>query len=330
LPSAPASAPQPPIWPSLPNGLQARFARDTETHASLRHILSHAGLPADDVRVTEFLRFAIARRLDLRQIAVIVRDDRVLHALLLLPSPGRTALILSPSQTPEPLVPHAATLLRGLCRHLVAITDTNLVQALLEPADTNSSTAFIAAGFQHLARLVYLTREPAPSPTPTPPAGLQALAYTADTHALFRHALDLSFQQSLDCPRLNGLRSLDDTLEGHKHAGGAGFDPSLWTLLLDTTTHQPAGIALLARIWSGHALELVYLGISPQARRRGIGRWALRHTLAEAHRLGLANVNLAVDSTNTPALRLYFGAGFRRVQEREALMLIISDKTHSL
>ena len=66
--------------------------------------------------------------------------------------------------------------------------------------------------------------------------------------------------------------------------------------------------------------ELVYLGLVPEARGRGLGDYLMRLALATVEDRGFNDVSLAVDSANGPALSLYFRHGMKRVGRRYALI----------
>ena len=142
------------------------------------------------------------------------------------------------------------------------------------------------------------------------------VAYGPETHALFGRTITETYRQSLDCPRLNGLRDIEDVLAGHKASGE--FDPRLWGLLCEGDV--PLGALLLARAAPAGALELVYLGLTPEARGRGLGDVLMRRALAAAAAEGGARLSLAVDSDNAPALKLYYRHGMQRVGAKAALM----------
>jgi ribosomal protein S18 acetylase RimI-like enzyme len=67
-------------------------------------------------------------------------------------------------------------------------------------------------------------------------------------------------------------------------------------------------------------LELVYLGLTPAARGRGLGDLMMRRALALAAADGAGRLSLAVDSDNVPALKLYYRHGMQRVGAKLALM----------
>jgi ribosomal protein S18 acetylase RimI-like enzyme len=64
------------------------------------------------------------------------------------------------------------------------------------------------------------------------------------------------------------------------------------------------------RVW-----EVVYLGLTPEARGRGLGRAAVSHAV-ELARTHAHLIELAVDVRNRPALKLYESTGFQIVDRR--------------
>jgi ribosomal protein S18 acetylase RimI-like enzyme len=141
------------------------------------------------------------------------------------------------------------------------------------------------------------------------------VTYGPETHAHFAATIAATYAQSLDCPLLNGMRDIEDVLAGHKSSGN--FDPRLWALLCDGQT--PLGALLLAPMQPGETLELVYLGLVPAARGRGLADVLMRQALAVAAR-GPGRLSLAVDSQNVPALKLYYRHGMQRAGAKLAMM----------
>lgn len=167
-----------------------------------------------------------------------------------------------------------------------------------------------------MADLLYLqapVRRPAVSPTLPPTFGWQT--YCPENHSLFADTISASYQHSLDCPALNGLRNIDDIIAGHKATGC--FQPELWFLLLEAD--KPQAVLLLNTL-ANATLELVYLGLVPSARGRGLGNLLMQQTLACASRIGADRLYLAVDALNVPALKLYFRCGLQRVCAKTAVM----------
>ncbi|OPX22328.1 MAG: hypothetical protein B1H04_05130 [Planctomycetales bacterium 4484_123] len=66
--------------------------------------------------------------------------------------------------------------------------------------------------------------------------------------------------------------------------------------------------------------EVVYLGVRPEWRRRGIGRAMVRRALAATARRRRSALGLAVDAANAPAVSLYRSEGFQEVGRREVYL----------
>ena len=130
-----------------------------------------------------------------------------------------------------------------------------------------------------------------------------------------------SYQQTLDCPALSGLRDVDDVIAGHQAVGI--FDPQLWSVVVENG--RPLWLPAAGGGTAARALELVYLGLSPEkARGRGFGAKAsLMEPRAGGHaaRRHFAVMSLAVDEKNVPALALYRRCGYRRVRRAAWLMI---------
>lgn len=295
-----------------------RLARDAETHDCLKLVLGTGGSLADEGRVVEFLRYAIARKLDLTKILVAERAGAVVWALLPVPAGGRAVLLLSPAHLPAGAEDAAAELIEAVMR---GQTDIEIGQGLVDPTDPRAAEPFVRAGFEKLAVLQYFQRDVTSSPTePRLPAGLEVATYSQATHPLFKVAIEDSYTQSLDCPSLNGRRQIDDVIDGHKAAGD--FRPHLWRVVSrqHEGARQVVAVLLLNATGNGESMELVYLGVSPHFRGQGLGHWAIQTALWETYRAGLGKLTLAVDSLNRPALKLYFRFGLRRVHERLVLI----------
>ena len=319
---APAPGPQAPP--------QFRPAQRQQIHPALRLILGGpGGKPADESAVLDFLRFAVRRGIDLNDLWVADRGGRVAWAVLPMLSPGRTMLLLAPpgdrargENSPDP----AAGLLDAVCAHFAA-RGILLAQALLDSVDVAGLGVYLDRHFDRMAELIYLDvdlRRRKPDATPLPD-GLDWITYDApppvhpDTHAAFARTIVESYRDSLDCPSLNGLRDVEHVIAGHKASGVGAFEPSWWFLLRERG--EPVAVLLLSRTGvEGDAAELVYLGLVPAARGRGLGDLVMRHALEVAAAGGARSLALAVDAGNAPALKLYHRHGMRRVGSKLALL----------
>jgi len=245
-------------------------------------------------------------------------DGRLQFSVLAVPSPGRTAMFFASHPRTGPEVSPVSRLIEHACE-FVDEQDVQLAQALLEPGEQLERQAFIGAGFTELAILSYLERPLSrtnPSSPPQWPSDTRVAAYRQDLREELIGVLDASYEHTLDCPGLYGLRKTDDILAGHQATGE--FDPALWTLMY--IGDRPAGAMLLNAFPAHRTVELVYLGLAPFARGRGLGRQLLRHGLAQLKRRRERTLTLAVDDRNTPALALYESEGLRPIVKRVALI----------
>ncbi|QOV90543.1 GNAT family N-acetyltransferase [Humisphaera borealis] len=330
-PTGPADAAAPPAaagmaaaMPPADAAIHYRPPRRDELHQAVRMILSQPGQLADETQVADFLRFAEPRRVDLSLFLVAERRSRLLWALLPMLSPGRTALLLSPA------LPHgsaerlaAGELIEGMCAQL-GIRDVLLTQALLDPADNTARDLFLAHRFEVMAELLYLAGEPRKRlTTPVLPPGMAWVGYTEQTHELFKQAIHATYENSLDCPGLNGVRDMEDVIAGHRAAGE--FEPKLWRLLVElgpdaSAPPKPLGVLLLSPIPQAGSVELVYLGLVPEARGRRLSDLLMRQAMIAVIEQGMSRLTLAVDARNVPALKLYYKHGMARAGSKLALM----------
>lgn len=224
--------------------------------------------------------------------------------------PGRSAMLMLP--------PHAtsadewAWLIRQVTLDS-ARRGLLFTQALLEPNGHEAARLLALGGFQRLTRLIYLERQSHyPWVDGPEPEAAEWVEFSAATRDLFVRTLAETYQDSADCPELSRLRTPEDALESHRAAGR--FNPGLWNLA--RMNGRIAGCLLLAEIAHGAALDVVYMGVTPSCRRRGIGTLLLRRALAQCRARGIRRLSLAVDSRNASALGLYARFAFTRLAER--------------
>ncbi len=292
-------------------------------HDGLRLILSAHGQLADNAQVLEFLQFAVARKIVLSDLWLAEADGRIIWAVLPIVSPGRTMLLLGPSHYPVAAGNNApARLADAVCTHFSG-RGVKLAQSLIEPADADARNLLQGVQFHPMAELEYLQANVRRSfPTPRLEAQLSWIRYTRETHPLFAGTIARTYQNSLDCPGLNGLRDMEDIIAGHKSSGE--FDPSLWFLLTDSAANkEPLGVLLLSVMPRHEAMELVYVGLIPEARGRALGSLLIRQALAVTAASNLPKLSLAVDAGNSPALKLYHRHGFQHVGRKLAMMRIL-------
>lgn len=202
-----------------------------------------------------------------------------------------------------------------------------IAQALPDPAEVWAIRAFEAAGFVHVGTLTYLRRVGAPADAPAVPRlpGVEVMTWhelaadkgeTAADAALVE-ALDASYIDTLDCPELCGMRETCDVVKSHRSVGR--FDPKLWWIVLHEG--RPSGCVLLNPCPEQTSVELVYIGMGPALRGKGLGKPLLAWAIGQATQgRGGWEVRCAVDERNGPALRLYDALGWRPCGRRVAMV----------
>lgn len=300
-----------------------RPVQRSEIEPALRLILASGNGPASDEQVLDFLAFALHRGIDVNAIWVALRSGQILWALLPVVSPGRTMLMFSPTRLTNKTPLRVIRQLSNEVGNHWKNRGVDLAQLLIDPHDEPVIRAYCSCGFEQLAELVYLQRNVGRNiNAPIIPEGYSLATYTEENHREFGRTILASYENSLDCPGLNGLRDIDDIMAGHKASGE--FDPNRWYLLYQHA--NPVAVLLLSRSPHADGVELVYLGLAPQARGRGISDLLMHLAMASVSADGRMQLSLAVDSRNERAMKLYFRHGMQRVGSRVALIRDLRDR----
>lgn len=273
--------------------------------------------------VAEALEDAEAGALDLSGLWIARRGGKITGVLLTQSLAGRAAAVWPPEvEGGWGRRLRGSTLVRSALEDLRA-RGFRVAQALLDgSASRASASALASGGMPHVTDLVYLGRatEPPLSLPSRPSPRLRWESFHASNEAEFRAVLDRTYSGSLDMPELEGVRSLDDVIKGHQAAGR--FDPARWQIGRLAEEPSAGVLLLLADQPDRESWEVAYLGLTPEIRRRGLGRQALAHALdlARPHR---GRLELAVDVRNDPAVRLYRWAGFLPFDRRSVYLAVL-------
>jgi mycothiol synthase len=286
-----------------------------------------------DSLIDQVLDEALRGEVDLSGLWVACeRDGRISGALLTQSLAGRAAAVWPPEVCRTwRRGALAAELVRSALAHLTA-SGFRLAQAVLdESAGARASRDLSRGGMPFVTRLLYLERDtslelpalPVVSsacPNAVAELALEWRAFEPAIESEFRDALQATYLGSLDMPELSGTRGLDDILEGHRAAGR--FVPELWQLGRVAGQPEAAAVLLLAEAHDRDAWEIVYLGLTPPARGRGLGRAVLRRAI-ELTKGESSRLELAADERNEPAMRLYRSAGFCIRARRDVHLAIL-------
>ncbi|MEO1007963.1 MAG: GNAT family N-acetyltransferase [Planctomycetota bacterium] len=255
-------------------------------------------------------------------------------------TPGRSAVLVAsrPVSADDERIDERAACIRATCEHLAGLPGqpVGIVQSLPATEEIWAVQSLEAAGWQVVGELAYLRRpivlpdflEESGAAGAELPRGVElepvrATDATDDELRRVLEGLERSYEDTMDCPGLCGLRSTADILASHAAIG----DPALAIWRVVAAGGRPEGAMLLAGLADQRCYELVYVGVSPALRQRGLGSALLRRALGTlANRLGPAaarrwSLRCAVDVANLPATRLYQRLGFRAFDYRVACVM---------
>jgi mycothiol synthase len=248
----------------------------------------------------------------------------LLGAMVCVPLPGAGGLVWppqavgdAPAEIEDRLVRAAVAWMRG--------RGAKLAEALLLAAEKDLAAPLLRNGFCHITRLQYLRRalegqdgagEEGCAAAAEP--GLTFATYADATRDAFHATLLRSYEETCDCPELNGAREVEEIIAGHKAQGV--FDPGRWWLTL--ADGRPVGVLILTEIAEWASWDVAYVGVVPEARGRGVGRALMTRALRAAAAAQAGQVTLAVDERNLPARRLYARLGFEPFDERDVYLAV--------
>ncbi|MFB3894157.1 MAG: GNAT family N-acetyltransferase [Phycisphaerae bacterium] len=188
------------------------------------------------------------------------------------------------------------------------------VQIMLDPSAAQDIRMVTAAGLEFLAELIYMRRDlGAGDDAIGADEGLwRWLSHGQFDDASLGEVITATYKNSLDCPRLSGIRRMEDVLASHR--SGGVFRPANWWLAM--RDDRPGGCILANDYPLTGNTDVVYLGVTPEFRGQGLAATMLRRACRFARWRGLSALTLAVDAANAPAIRIYQSQGLRAVQRR--------------
>lgn len=240
---------------------------------------------------------------------VASRRGRLVGAIQVRPQPGNTAIVWPAVAAAPPDDAVGIALVEAAAQH-VADRGIRLAQTLLDMEAADQAMWLLTAGFERAATLTYLATDTARVPD-EPPTGLSFVPFDDDQTDRLAAIVEQTYDGTLDCPQLNGVRTTQEVLAGYRATGQ--FSPARWLIvrhdqrdigcLLLTDHPDPTSPELSS--W-----ELVYMGLIPAARGHGWSLSIARHGIRLAAAAGRSTIALAVDEANSPALATYARAGF--------------------
>lgn len=297
-----------------------RVDRGMRVEAASR-LVAHA-MPGEREPGRRLIAAAAANQINLEQMWASVDGEtgRIGQVCVVVPGNGGTGVCFASTPRSDEEVSELGGVVDAACRGAEGV---RLAQILLEPHEERLARAFEQGGFLRLAVLDSMRRA-APSerevaswgPAPGWGEGVEVRSWRVGDDETVGRAIERSYEETLDCPALCGLRSMEDVIASHRGTGV--WESGLWFIVF--LEGSPEGVMLLNPSPGIGSVELIYLGLSKRLRGRGLGERLLRYGLAKLVGRAEQRVQCAVDRGNAPALRLYERLGFRVFESRLAMV----------
>jgi len=254
------------------------------------------------------------------------RDKQIVAATWVQAAPGRTAVVWAPQLIDGEPETTVTALFKEIDVRL-EVGDFDFAQSTQMSDEGVIPDHLRIHDFQCAARLLYLicdvatagdiqrggTVEPVGHDQGRP---LKFEPFTESEADRLMSLVERTYVETQDIPAMNDLRTMADVFDGYRHTGA--FDPHNWFFV--QFEGRDVGCLLLADHPEMDQFELMYMGVVPEARGQGLGKWiteqAIRHTL----QAGRPRLILGVDADNSPALLIYTSAGFQSCQDRSVFL----------
>ena len=233
--------------------------------------------------------------------------------------PGQTALVWPPRLVPGELPATAEKLLAALDQHFRR-ESLEVAQALLRTASDSDAALLRRFGYQWAADLVYLVADVSQAQLDPPERSLVFEPFHAELRDRLACVVEGTYIGTLDIPLLNGVRRIEDVLDGYTQSGSSA--PGRWFFVRHADSD--VGCLLAADHAASDQWELVYMGLLPEARGHGWGVHIVRYLQRLAREAGRSRLVLAVDAANGPALATYAKTGFFEWDRRGVLLKVLA------
>lgn len=195
-----------------------------------------------------------------------------------------------------------------------------MAQAVLPDREHSDAQRLERVGYRHAADLLYLVSQLGQCEVTPTKSDVDFVPYSQTDRKRLSAIVERTYIDTLDIPVLNGVRDMDDVLNGYEQTGE--FSPDRWFFIQNDG--ENVGCLLLNDHPGQQQWELVYMGIVPEARGNGWGRQATRYARQLAKNAGRERLILAVDATNDPAVSAYTRAGFFELLRRSVFLKIFA------
>jgi ribosomal protein S18 acetylase RimI-like enzyme len=239
------------------------------------------------------------------------RADELVGAIFTQLQPGKTAQVWLPGLVAGEPTETAVRLIHEMNSWLHG-REIEMAQMLFEQIGEPEERLMAEGGYDYLTDLLYLVCLPEEFPKSVPNSALKFFPYDPAVRDRLKRIVEATYRSSLDCPKLNDVRDLEEVLVGYQSSGV--FWPQLWSIV--EADGRDVGCLLLADHPEYDNAELVYMGVTPEMRGRGWGMEIARYAQWQTHCLGRDRLVVAVDAANRPAITMYSAVGFRTWDRR--------------
>ena len=289
-----------------PDGeFMVQIAQPHQWDAALRLLLAAPNHSDCQLDPEQLLRQVTTGCIDTDRLFIAQRKGKVVGATWANSAAPSCATVWPPQLIEGEGEQSAALLLDALAAKLVE-HGISLAQSHLSSDDQRGAARLAGVGFDQIAEIEYLACSSSVYPN-TPPVGpLTFEPFRPQLRQRLADVIERTYEETMDCPALNGLRETLEVLDGYEQTGV--FDPERW--LFVQRKEDDVGCLLLADFPEQSQFELVYMGLVPGVRGRGWGMQVVRQSQWLARQQRRDRIVLAVDAKNKPAVDVYLSAGF--------------------
>jgi ribosomal protein S18 acetylase RimI-like enzyme len=297
--------------------LVVRHAQPDERSRALRLYFQRVAADERDARVERALDLIARGELTADGVIVCYQGSALVGVMVGMPLTGGAGLVWPPQALEGPAQISVEDELLEFAAAWLRQRGCKFAQALMAPEDMEAAESLERRGFGLITTLQYLEQE-LPGNFLFGPALLQFQAFPQCERALFELTLERTYQDTMDCPELNQVRSPGEVIDGYLMV--AGCRPDCWWLARHAG--QVVGLLITTPLQNSTSWELLYVGLVPEVRGRGLGTQLVNHALRRAREQGATRMTLTVDLRNAPALRMYERLGFEEFDRREVYLRI--------
>lgn len=238
---------------------------------------------------------------------------RPVAAAMVVENPGRIGMLIFSS----PVLPGVQDAPLGRLIQTISAdaldSGMSLVQCLLEPYQDRDATVLRSAGYFRLAELIYMRLDLRSNTFEQPgQIDLNWRSCGDFSEAELARVIEATYIDSRDCAAISGLRKPSDIIATHKSCGI--FCPHSWWIA--EREKVPVGCILVNDCANPGESEVIYIGVVPQHRGKGLGKELICRAADKARMRNQVSLVLAVDASNNHAIKAYRTLGFAETNRR--------------